>query len=170
MEFLRISAFQPFVVFLLFAVVYFPFTVRSDEIIPLLLPSDQSNQDICPTTSSPTESCTINCFRPDPVCGVNGVTYWCGCPDAQCAGVRVVKSGICEATPWSPPPLGLWSLSSPQLVLNLELLPLSTTEPLMFPFSNLCSISNPSLATSGNTFDPYLNASSGLVSSTFSPL
>ncbi|XP_059304426.1 uncharacterized protein LOC132056307 [Lycium ferocissimum] len=87
------------VMFLLFTVVYFPFTVRSDEIIPLLLPSDQVNQDICPTTtttSSQTNSCTVNCFRPDPVCGVNGVTYWCGCPDAQCAGVRVVKSGICE--------------------------------------------------------------------------
>ncbi|KAH0690049.1 hypothetical protein AABB24_005832 [Solanum stoloniferum] len=96
MEFLRISAFQPIVVFLLISVVYFPVTVRSDEIIPLLLPSEQVNQDICPTTPSPSESCTINCFRPDPVCGVNGVTYWCGCPDAHCAGVRVVKSGICE--------------------------------------------------------------------------
>ncbi|KAL3342397.1 hypothetical protein AABB24_026424 [Solanum stoloniferum] len=96
MEFLRISAFQPIVVFLLISVVYFPVTVRSDEIIPLLLPSEQVNQDICPTTPSPPESCTINCFRPDPVCGVNGVTYWCGCPDAHCAGVRVVKSGICE--------------------------------------------------------------------------
>ncbi|CAN4089437.1 unnamed protein product [Withania somnifera] len=96
MEFTRISPIQSVVVlFFLFSV---PLTVRSDEIIPLLLPSDQINQDICPTTtpSPPESSCTVNCFRPDPVCGVNGVTYWCGCPDAQCAGVRVVKTGICE--------------------------------------------------------------------------
>ncbi|CAN1855490.1 hypothetical protein LINPERHAP1_LOCUS41747 [Linum perenne] len=39
--------------------------------------------------------CTINCFRYDPVCGANGVTYGCGCPDAACAGVRVVKLGPC---------------------------------------------------------------------------
>ncbi|OIS99386.1 PREDICTED: uncharacterized protein LOC109231803 [Nicotiana attenuata] len=96
MKFLKISSFQPFVIFLLFAVVYFPFTVRSDEMNVLLLPSDQVNQDICPAPPSPPESCPVNCFRPDPVCGVNGVTYWCGCPDAQCAGVRVVKTGMCE--------------------------------------------------------------------------
>eukprot|EP00252_Welwitschia_mirabilis_P017250 TRINITY_DN38239_c0_g1_i2.p1 TRINITY_DN38239_c0_g1~~TRINITY_DN38239_c0_g1_i2.p1 ORF type:complete len:137 (+),score=3.83 TRINITY_DN38239_c0_g1_i2:156-566(+) len=41
-------------------------------------------------------SCPVNCFRPDPVCGVNGVTYWCGCADAHCAGVRVAKTGFCE--------------------------------------------------------------------------
>lgn len=96
MKFLKISSFQPFVIFLLFAVVYFPFTVRSDEMNVLLLPSDQGNQDICPAPPSPPEFCPVNCFRPDPVCGVNGVTYWCGCPDAQCAGVRVAKTGMCE--------------------------------------------------------------------------
>ncbi|RZS24743.1 hypothetical protein BHM03_00057852 [Ensete ventricosum] len=41
-------------------------------------------------------SCRINCFRPDPVCGVNGVTYWCGCPEATCASVRVAKRGPCQ--------------------------------------------------------------------------
>ncbi|URE04487.1 serine protease inhibitor, Kazal-type family protein [Musa troglodytarum] len=41
-------------------------------------------------------SCRINCFRPDPVCGVNGVTYWCGCPEAACASVRVAKRGPCQ--------------------------------------------------------------------------
>ncbi|KAF2315116.1 hypothetical protein GH714_038184 [Hevea brasiliensis] len=41
------------------------------------------------------EECPIACFRPDPVCGANGVTYWCGCPDALCAGVPVVKFGEC---------------------------------------------------------------------------
>ncbi|KDP28384.1 hypothetical protein JCGZ_14155 [Jatropha curcas] len=37
----------------------------------------------------------INCFRPDPVCGANGVTYVCGCPEANCAGVPVVKLEAC---------------------------------------------------------------------------
>ncbi|KAJ9171617.1 hypothetical protein P3X46_014956 [Hevea brasiliensis] len=41
-------------------------------------------------------SCPINCFRMDPVCGVDGVTYWCGCADAMCAGTPVSKSGACE--------------------------------------------------------------------------
>ncbi|KAJ9187983.1 hypothetical protein P3X46_003388 [Hevea brasiliensis] len=41
-------------------------------------------------------SCPINCFRVDPVCGVDGVTYWCGCADALCAGTPVAKLGACE--------------------------------------------------------------------------
>lgn len=41
-------------------------------------------------------SCPVSCFRPDPVCGVDGNTYWCGCADAQCAGVEVAKIGFCE--------------------------------------------------------------------------
>eukprot|EP01018_Ginkgo_biloba_P015275 Gb_41649 [translate_table: standard] len=41
-------------------------------------------------------SCPVSCFRPDPVCGVDGVTYWCGCVDAQCAGIEVAKVGFCE--------------------------------------------------------------------------
>ncbi|KAF3971449.1 hypothetical protein CMV_004952 [Castanea mollissima] len=41
-------------------------------------------------------SCPVNCFRTDPVCGVDGVTYWCGCADALCAGVKVAKLGFCE--------------------------------------------------------------------------
>ncbi|KAF9669158.1 hypothetical protein SADUNF_Sadunf14G0078900 [Salix dunnii] len=43
-----------------------------------------------------TDSCPINCFRADPVCGVDGVTYWCGCADAMCSGTRVAKLGACE--------------------------------------------------------------------------
>jgi hypothetical protein len=38
----------------------------------------------------------VNCFRPNPVCGTDGVTYWCGCPDAACAGTTVAKMGFCE--------------------------------------------------------------------------
>ncbi|CAI0470182.1 unnamed protein product [Linum tenue] len=43
----------------------------------------------------PSGGCHINCFRADPVCGANGVTYGCGCPEAACNGVRVIKLGSC---------------------------------------------------------------------------
>ncbi|CAA7394903.1 unnamed protein product [Spirodela intermedia] len=43
----------------------------------------------------PEEFCNINCLVPDPVCGANGVTYICGCVEADCNGVRVVKLGEC---------------------------------------------------------------------------
>lgn len=59
----------------------------------LRLPSDIDGSDLCP---DPARSCPVKCFRPDPVCGEDGVTYWCGCADAQCAGTRVAKSGFCE--------------------------------------------------------------------------
>ncbi|KAJ6873144.1 hypothetical protein NC651_032111 [Populus alba x Populus x berolinensis] len=39
--------------------------------------------------------CTINCLVADPVCGTDGVTYDCGCDDAFCNGVDVVKKGEC---------------------------------------------------------------------------
>ncbi|XP_073009062.1 uncharacterized protein [Typha latifolia] len=58
----------------------------------------EEDDDPCPAQSDGGYpiSCPINCFRPDPVCGANGVTYWCGCPDAACAGVRVAKKGFCQ--------------------------------------------------------------------------
>ncbi|KAK9673091.1 hypothetical protein RND81_12G145400 [Saponaria officinalis] len=59
----------------------------------LRLPSE-IDDEVCPITS--VGSCPVNCFRPDPVCGENGVTYWCGCSDAHCAGTRVAKRGYCE--------------------------------------------------------------------------
>ncbi|KAJ6972665.1 hypothetical protein NC653_033079 [Populus alba x Populus x berolinensis] len=42
--------------------------------------------NLCPGSAS-RGTCTgpINCFRADPVCGANGVTYGCGCPEAACA-------------------------------------------------------------------------------------
>ncbi|KAJ0539004.1 putative Kazal domain superfamily protein [Helianthus annuus] len=52
---------------------------------------------LCPSSSVNPEFCPINCFRPDPVCGADNVTYTCGCDDALCAGVRVVKLGPCDA-------------------------------------------------------------------------
>ncbi|KAM0945547.1 putative Kazal domain-containing protein [Dioscorea sansibarensis] len=51
----------------------------------------------CPALSAGASSCPIRCFRADPVCGADGVTYWCGCPDAACAGVGVVHTGPCKA-------------------------------------------------------------------------
>jgi hypothetical protein len=40
--------------------------------------------------------CTINCFVPDPVCGENGVTYWCGEVEASCNEVMVAYDGECS--------------------------------------------------------------------------
>ncbi|KAL9360183.1 hypothetical protein Peur_048306 [Populus x canadensis] len=51
--------------------------------------------DVCAGLKAPA-SCPVNCFRADPVCGVDGVTYWCGCADALCSGTRVDKLGACE--------------------------------------------------------------------------
>ncbi|WOL10630.1 hypothetical protein Cni_G19389 [Canna indica] len=67
----------------------------------LLLPAARSDgtdaADLCDARSDGgSASCPVNCFRPDPVCGANGVTYWCGCPEAACAGVRVSKMGPCQ--------------------------------------------------------------------------
>ncbi|KAK7275930.1 hypothetical protein RIF29_17057 [Crotalaria pallida] len=53
-----------------------------------------SQTGFCAGTTSP--SCPAKCFRADPVCGVDGVTYWCGCAEAACAGVEVGKLGFCE--------------------------------------------------------------------------
>ncbi|XP_068635887.1 uncharacterized protein [Aristolochia californica] len=58
------------------------------------LPSDGNIDGLCARHRP--ASCPINCFRPDPVCGEDGVTYWCGCADAMCAGMRVAKMGFCE--------------------------------------------------------------------------
>ncbi|KAL5221476.1 hypothetical protein ABZP36_026189 [Zizania latifolia] len=50
--------------------------------------------------------CPVRCFRPDPVCGEDGVTYWCGCPEAVCAGARVARRGYCEVGAGSAPVSG----------------------------------------------------------------
>ena len=39
--------------------------------------------------------CQVDCIAPDPVCGVDGNTYMCGVPDAQCYGVEVAYEGEC---------------------------------------------------------------------------
>ncbi|XP_023754958.1 uncharacterized protein LOC111903413 [Lactuca sativa] len=62
----------------------------------LLLPSDDAGStSLCPRSVN-SESCPVKCFRPAPVCGVNNVTYWCGCSEAICAGVQVAKLGFCD--------------------------------------------------------------------------
>ncbi|ERN13609.1 hypothetical protein AMTRI_Chr06g177620 [Amborella trichopoda] len=66
------------------------------------LPSQRSNDQstasgshLCPSNGEP-PSCPVSCFSPDPVCGADGVTYWCGCADALCSGTTVAKLGYCE--------------------------------------------------------------------------
>ncbi|KAL2921599.1 Solute carrier organic anion transporter family member 1B1 [Bienertia sinuspersici] len=73
--------------------------MAKSEIQPsvIKLPTEFSgDSDKCSTEDFSRRSCPVKCFRTDPVCGENGVTYWCGCADAHCAGIRVVKLGFCE--------------------------------------------------------------------------
>ena len=39
--------------------------------------------------------CAVDCFVYDPVCGIDGVTYGCGVPDAECRGIPVAYDGEC---------------------------------------------------------------------------
>ncbi|KAL4575700.1 hypothetical protein LXL04_011784 [Taraxacum kok-saghyz] len=64
----------------------------------LRLPSNyvrSTSASLCPDPITP-RTCPVKCFRTAPVCGVNNVTYWCGCAEAVCAGTRVAKLGFCE--------------------------------------------------------------------------
>ncbi|XP_052185348.1 uncharacterized protein LOC127796994 [Diospyros lotus] len=78
-------------------------SVRSehDESSAIRLPSEGDNagggDDLCSGTVTHA-ACPVKCFRTDPVCGVDGVTYWCGCADALCAGTRVAKRGFCDVS------------------------------------------------------------------------
>ncbi|AES98451.1 hypothetical protein MtrunA17_Chr5g0428841 [Medicago truncatula] len=65
-------------------------TAENEESSVLRLPS----QNVCSVTTP--SSCPAKCFRTDPVCGADGVTYWCGCAEAACAGAKVAKLGFCE--------------------------------------------------------------------------
>ena len=53
-------------------------------------------EDVCSGLAPAWSSCPVKCFRADPVFGVDGVTYWCGCSEAACAGAQVAKLGFCE--------------------------------------------------------------------------
>lgn len=61
------------------------------------LPTDDvdDGEGLCARVEKPA-SCPVSCFKTEPVCGSDGVTYWCGCADAMCAGARVAKLGFCE--------------------------------------------------------------------------
>lgn len=91
----KLFVISPFHVLLLSVLISF---VGGEELMnPLRLPSEHDNQEICALIIDGEYcSCPVKCFRPDPVCGVDGKTYWCGCADARCAGVRVAKLGFCE--------------------------------------------------------------------------
>ncbi|CAN0889155.1 hypothetical protein LINGRAHAP2_LOCUS16035 [Linum grandiflorum] len=62
--------------------------------------TEKESSDVCggggSSVAPAASSCPINCFRADPVCGADGVTYWCGCADAACHGTKVAKLGACE--------------------------------------------------------------------------
>ncbi|KAK5782691.1 uncharacterized protein LOC108455113 [Gossypium arboreum] len=66
---------------------------RNFTTMAILLPSESA--DACGSSPRP-YSCPVNCFRTDPVCGDDGVTYWCGCADAHCSGAKVAKIGFCN--------------------------------------------------------------------------
>ncbi|KAK4784823.1 hypothetical protein SAY86_019191 [Trapa natans] len=81
---------------LVFATVAVGFDPGFSTSSTIQLPSQKdANEDLCYGSVQPV-SCPVKCFRTDPVCGADGVTYWCGCAEATCAGVRVVKLGFCE--------------------------------------------------------------------------
>ncbi|KAL7230156.1 hypothetical protein ACSBR2_008645 [Camellia fascicularis] len=85
-----------FFFFFFFFALSLSLTVRSDyaDSSIIRLPVDGAGA-LCAGTAPP-PSCPVKCFRTDPVCGVDGVTYWCGCADALCSGTRVAKLGFCE--------------------------------------------------------------------------
>ncbi|CAA7410938.1 unnamed protein product [Spirodela intermedia] len=83
------------VALLLFAGARSEDSISGEGVSAIRLPSEGGDQAVC-ASSPAAATCPVRCFRPDPVCGVDGVTYWCGCADAACVGVRVAKLGFCE--------------------------------------------------------------------------
>ncbi|KAK4584148.1 hypothetical protein RGQ29_022043 [Quercus rubra] len=47
----------------------------------------------------------VKCFRANPVCNIDGMTYWCGYADALCTNVKVARLGFCEVGNGGPGPL-----------------------------------------------------------------
>ncbi|XP_030539633.1 uncharacterized protein LOC115747566 [Rhodamnia argentea] len=88
----------------------FSSAVRSEPQVSrsaIRLPSEKSNGGggLCSGAAARPGSCPVKCFRADPVCGVDGETYRCGCADAVCSGVEVTKLGYCEVGSGGPGPL-----------------------------------------------------------------
>lgn len=84
---------------LIFVLCILPSVLVSKDVSPSIirLPSEVAGegQNVCAVVAA-ASACPVKCFRTDPVCGVDGVTYWCGCAEAACAGAKVAKMGFCE--------------------------------------------------------------------------
>ena len=68
---------------------------EADEESSVALEKEAENESLVSVVDVPL-SCPARCFRLNPVCGVDGQTYWCGAVDAGCAGVAVDYAGFCE--------------------------------------------------------------------------
>ena len=62
----------------------------------------RSNEDcergeVCwPEDNTCQPACAVDCIEPDPVCGTDGQTHWCGELSAWCAGAEVAYEGECR--------------------------------------------------------------------------
>ncbi|XP_004490525.1 uncharacterized protein [Cicer arietinum] len=96
--YLRLGKFSSIILAIFALCIIFSTTATAEHEEPsvLRLPSATAGdeQTLCSGTTA--SSCPAKCFRTDPVCGADGVTYWCGCAEAACAGAKVAKLGFCE--------------------------------------------------------------------------
>jgi len=93
-------------IFLMVLVVAEEVSLSSSSSSVIRLPAEVSREgkNVCAGAAA-SSWCPVKCFRTDPVCGVDGVTYWCGCAEAACAGVKVGKMGFCEVGSGGSAPL-----------------------------------------------------------------
>ncbi|WJX67914.1 hypothetical protein P8452_52339 [Trifolium repens] len=93
---IRLGKFTSIVLTFFALCIIFPIftTAEQEQSSVIRLPSAGEEQSLCSGTTP--SSCPSKCFRTDPVCGADGVTYWCGCAEAACAGAKVAKLGFCE--------------------------------------------------------------------------
>ncbi|KAJ8748448.1 hypothetical protein K2173_003343 [Erythroxylum novogranatense] len=94
----RSSVFQSLCTLIaVFSLFFLPAVVRSEPHGAMIIEqvTEKESGGVCASIAAPA-SCPVTCFRVDPVCGVDGITYWCGCPDAMCHGAQIAKLGACE--------------------------------------------------------------------------
>lgn len=82
-------------ILIIIVVIFSATSVKSDDPGSFIKLPGTTTNSIC-GDSLTSGSCPVKCFRASPVCGVDNVTYWCGCSEAICAGVDVAKAGFCE--------------------------------------------------------------------------